>query len=268
MILLRTLAVLEFTGNDAGQFLHNQLSADIAGLPSGGSGFACCCNPAGRVLGLLLVSVQNDSILAICAGELALPLREWLNRFVIRADVDIKPRSDLAVIAGVPESLAAGIQIETDFGLKYVIVPAQNLQDDADNALERKWRTAELKSGVTWLGAGTGGQFLPQMLGFESIGALSFKKGCYPGQEIIARTRYLGKLKRRPMLIRISDAVPVSIMEKIELKDGDETHTAVVVDRVTGHQQDQFLFTVVRAGQEVQPEGVLIRERFFESLGF
>ena len=99
MFPINTLSVLEFTGHDAGQFLHNQLSADITGITAGNAGFACCCNPAGRVLGLLLVSPRANSILVVCASELADQLKAWLGRYIIRADVQINLRSDLAVAA-------------------------------------------------------------------------------------------------------------------------------------------------------------------------
>lgn len=262
MFPLSTLSVLEIKGHDAGQFLHDQLSADIASIPAGGAGFGCLCNPAGRVLGLLLVSLQEESILAVCAADLAESLKAWLSRFIIRADVNIALRSDLAVSPAVHEESADGcIHIETDTGLGYTVWPGSKLQADSDETPERAWRIRELQAGIVWLGAASSAQFLPQMLGFETIGALNFKKGCFPGQEIIARTRYLGKLKRRPLLLHISDSAAAGIMEKITVISGDEQYSAVVVDRVQGSQQDQYLFTVVRAAEDLEVDRVVIREQ-------
>ena len=265
MFPLNALSIIEFTGLDAGQFLHNQLSADVAAIPTGGAGFACCCNPAGRVLGLLLIAVRKEAIFAVCASDLAAPLIEWLSRFIIRADVKIELRSDLVVSAGLPEvSPARGWPIDTEAGLQYGIVPAVVNEPEGASEQLRAWRARELQAGITWLGTGTSAQFLPQMLGFEAIGALSFKKGCYPGQEIIARTRYLGNLKRRPLLLHIAASVPVGIMEKINVKSGDEHYSAVVVDSVTGAERDQYLFSVVRAGEDILADRVTIREQSYE----
>ncbi len=63
---------------------------------------------------------------------------------------------------------------------------------------------------MTWLGAETSEKFIPQMLGYEQIGAVSFSKGCYPGQEIVARARYLGKVKRKPVIVRTSENLAAS----------------------------------------------------------
>jgi len=267
MIPLNTLSVLEFSGRDAVQFLHSQLSADITGIPVGDAGFACCCNPAGRVLGLLLVSPRETSVLVICASELAGQLKAWLGKYIIRADVQINLRSDLAA-AALPGGSAAkeDMVLQTTKGLAYVITTAADESVSSDDADARTWKETELKNGVVWLGTQSSTQFLPQMLGYESIGALSFKKGCFPGQEIIARMRYLGTLKRRPMLLSIGNEAPAGIMEKVTLSVGDESHGGVVVDRVVvdqagGTDEVQTLFLVVRAPADIQPESVTISER-------
>ena len=267
MVSLGTLSVIEFSGQDAGQFLHNQLSADIAAIPAGGTGFACCCNPAGRVLGLLLVTVQEGAIFAICASDLAATLQQWLNRFVIRADVKIAVRSDLLVAAHAQDQTHdQAFLLNTDTGLSYSIIPATDHRADPQTDLLVAWHIDELKAGIVWLDSASSAQFLPQMLGFESIGALNFNKGCYPGQEIIARTRYLGNLKRRPMLLHAGNSPVVDVMEKIGVRSGEANYSAVVVDRAPGPEQDQYLFTVVRAGQDVTAEKITIREQVYDSI--
>jgi len=272
MIPLNTLSVLEFSGRDAVQFLHSQLSADITGIPVGDAGFACCCNPAGRVLGLLLVSPRETSVLVICASELAGQLKAWLGRYIIRADVQINLRTDLAA-AALPDGSAAkeDMVLQATKGLAYVITTAADESVSSDGADARTWKETELKAGVVWLGTQSSTQFLPQMLGYESIGALSFKKGCFPGQEIIARMRYLGTLKRRPMLLSIGNEAPAGIMEKVTLSVGDESHGGVVVDRVVvdqagGTDEVQTLFLVVRAATDIQPESGTIGERHYAVL--
>jgi len=267
MFPLSTLSVIEFTGLDAGQFLHNQLSADINGLAIGDAGFACCCNPQGRVLGLLLLTVREQSILAICASELAESLHAWLSRFVIRAKVEIALRPDL-LVAAISSNETGSVEtlVDAGIGLKYAIVPSADLEAQENGVTAKTWKIEELKTGVAWLGAETTAQFLPQMLGYESIGALSFKKGCYPGQEIIARTRYLGKLKRRLFLLHTSEPTRAGIMEKIELHNGADSYTGVVVDRVEGAASGDYLFTVIRSSEDIEIDAITVGERKLEAV--
>ncbi|MFT5140417.1 MAG: folate-binding protein YgfZ [Lysobacterales bacterium] len=250
MFRLHTMSVLEFSGNDAGHFLHNQLSADIKNIAIGDAGFACCCNPAGRVLGLLLVCPKEDSILVVCSSSLATSLVEWLSRFIIRADVKIKTREDLVVMAG--EELPAGAFTVCD--LDYAIVPAADFSDTSTPSDEQAWKVNELKKGIVWLDEETSATFLPQMLGYENIGALNFQKGCFPGQEIIARTRYLGKLKRRPLLVHSRDSVHLGTGAKVTLYSGEISNTAVVVDSASGASGDEFLFLVARIDEGTHPD--------------
>ena len=261
MFPLSTLSVLEFSGRDAGQFLHNQLSADINNIGPGEAGFACCCNPAGRVLGLLLVCLHKDSLLAVCASELVEPLKTWLSRFVIRADVAIQLRDDIAIAACIQDDPeGAELVLKTGPGLNYAILPSRHFSEPGDEGQAQSWKVDELKKGIVWLDGGTSAKFLPQMLGFEQIGALSFQKGCFPGQEIIARTRYLGKLKRRPLLVRTANVTPIGVNEKISLNRGETTCSAVVVDRAQDQNHDQYLFVVARVNEAFRPETIKVRD--------
>jgi folate-binding protein YgfZ len=260
MFPLSKLSIIEFTGSDAVQFLQNQLSADIAAIPPGGNGFACCCNPAGRVLGLMLLIVRDNSVFALCASDLSEPLRDWLSRFIIRADVKISLRPDLSV--AVSSSGQAHDHNGFSFNIEgqdYYILPAGDLDAGSGEYQnhEAAWHSVWMKSGVIWLGSKTTAQFLPQMLGYESIGALSFRKGCYPGQEIIARTRYLGNLKRRPLLVRIKADASVEVMDKITIHVADTDFSAVVVD-CNRDDDGLLLFTVVRAAEEIAGDALTI----------
>jgi folate-binding protein YgfZ len=101
------------------------------------------------------------------------------------------------------------------------------------------------------LGETTSGAFLPQMLGLQAIGALSFSKGCYPGQEVIARTRHLGKLKRRPLLCRISATAPaLAPMNDVILRSLGGEATAVVVDSTPSGKGETLVMLVARIEDE------------------
>lgn len=257
---LRHLAVLEFKGDDAGKFLQAQLTADIAAIERSEGAFACCCNPAGRVLGLLLLQARGTGWFAICAAELAQDLREWLSRYILRSRVEIVQRDDLGV-AAVPDATSkspATILFQTPQGC-YAVMPLSELSDEDREDHRAAIRCNELLAGVSWLDQSSAGQFLPQMLGLERIGALSFNKGCYPGQEIIARTRYLGKLKRHPVLCLLDGALETEPLAAVELQRGEESASAVVVARVAmPHESATLLSLVMRAAPDFTPHALVL----------
>lgn len=263
MIPLSNLSVLEFAGNDARQFLHNQLSSDVNALPDGGAGFSCCCNPAGRVIALLLLVRRGDSVFAVCSAELALSLHHWLARFIFRSKVTISLRDDLAVCDGSgPAGITQPVVACTTTGLDYALVDKFSAGKE-DGAESTAWKARELAAGICWLGEKSSAQFLPQMLNFESIGALSFRKGCFPGQEIIARTRYLGTLKRRALIITIRDGCKLAVMDKVEVHAKEDTYSAVVVDCAVTSANNNLLFLVVRCGGDIEPVSLSFDDQAF-----
>lgn len=259
MIPLSNLSVFEIRGNDARQFLQNQLSADVSAIAVGEAGFACCCTPSGRVLALLLLMPLDDCVMAVLAADLAEDIRSWLGRFILRSDVHIKARNDLFVASpGAADVNKASVgPVEPVAGLSYVLLDEPFPDFGPEHSGEPHWKAEELRRGVCWLEQSTSKQFLPQMLGFERIGALNFRKGCFPGQEVIARTRYLGKLKRRPLLLQVDCEHSLPLMQKFTLETADGPVSGVIVDQAeTG--AGRCLFTVVRAQEDVTPLGMEI----------
>ncbi|MBT8061942.1 MAG: hypothetical protein KJO85_04615 [Gammaproteobacteria bacterium] len=252
MFSITNLSIIEFAGHDARQFLHNQLSADVLGIADQESGFACCCNPAGRVIGLLLLCRQGDNMLAICSASLAEELEGWLKRFVFRDKVTIRLRDDLCV-AGGKGDMPHSVEWETCVGIAYPVLAADPAIAAASDKQLARLKSAELTRGICWLAPQTSAQFLPQMLAFEKIGALSFSKGCYPGQEVIARTRYLGKLKRRAVLLRADATVEPPLMGKLNLAAGDEQWSAVIVDFAALEDDSTMVLAVARKGDDTEP---------------
>lgn len=247
---------MELNGKDAGQFLHNQVSADVMGLGADEATFACLCNPSGRVIGLMAVRVQEKSILALCATVLAPDIVTWLSRFILRDDVQIAMRQDLTVtgLFAEEENCEYLAELPLPGGLGYGIVKKQAADEGVVDEEEQAWKSNELANGTAWLDSHSSGKFLPQMLGFESIGALSFSKGCYPGQEVIARTRYLGRLKQHPLLVHSADMLEPGPMESVTLLSGQHEVEAVVVDSVAVPASGTQLLLVVRMPGEFLPD--------------
>ena len=212
MLPLEYLSVARFRGPDAGNFLQNQLSADIAALGPGDAGFACCCTPKGQVIGLLLVCRQDDDFLVAGSAGLLPGILTRLKMFVFRARVEFLAEPDMQVYGALSAGEPGGPAVFQPAGLNlgYRFSTGKELQENPGHGIGtgEDFKAAEISRGVVWLDGETSEKFIPQMLGFEQIGAVSFSKGCYPGQEIVARARYLGKVKRKPLVVQTVESCP------------------------------------------------------------
>jgi len=244
MIRIQSLTVISFTGKDAGSFLHNQLTADIKTLAPGDCTFAALCQPKGRVMALLLVHCVEEGFQVVCRQALADRLVTYLLRFRFREKLEISVQDDLAVVALEKQDSTAAALAPIP-GVGFAIVGSDAAP--APNPLaEEHIEAMHLALGVVWLDEATTEQFLPQMLGEDIIGALNFRKGCFPGQEVIARTRYLGKLKRHPWTGRVSSADLPAIMDKVVLGNSAESASGVLVARANAADGSQQVFIVAR----------------------
>lgn len=251
MITLPHLTAFRVSGDDAPDFLHNQLSADVKGLAMLESTWACYCEPKGRVLALLLVTRFDDGFKVIMSSTLAQAVADRMKIYVMRSRVDISVLSKTSV---------SGLQGDQSPGMATESIPTMQLPHserrlalmepasapDIHQGLLDSWQSWELRHGICWLSDLTSGQFLPQMLGFDKLGAVNFKKGCYPGQEIVARTHYLGKVKRHPRILELSKISQVNPMDKIHLQSCSTTHEAVLVESAGNEEIGYCLFVVSR----------------------
>lgn len=238
MFKIPYLAVARFTGDEAGDFLQSQLSADIKALEPGQNTFACYCTPKGQVLGLLLIKRVESGYLVTAARELLPSIIQRLRMFVFRTKVTFALADDLCVTGKA--------------GPRYDFTTCP----DADEPLPGDWKADELRAGITWLGPGSTEKFIPQMLGFDTLGAVSFTKGCYPGQEIVARAKYLGKVKRKPVLARVSGFPLPAAGSKLRLQRDGEWADAIVVDAAAANENQVLLMAVARATPESPVDAV------------
>jgi len=208
---LPDLGVLRIAGADAAAFLQGQVTADIRDLPAGTSTLAGWCSPQGRVIALPRVTPAAMGYLAVLPRELSPAVAERMRRFVLRSKVAITDASAELAVAGIsggkpdtPE--AAG---SSDGGLVRLRLPSSRTLligsptqlDAAGVGLVRgsaaAWEARCIAEGEPEVYARTSESWIPQMLNLDLLGAVSFSKGCYPGQEIVARTQHLGRIKRR-----------------------------------------------------------------------
>ncbi len=182
-------ATLSVTGPDAADFLQAQLTADVNGLGAEPK-LAAWCNPKGRVIALFHARRVNDEFRLALPAALAESVQQRLLVFRFRSKVEIE----------IEDADAQDLGVET--GLD-----------------EAAWRGQLIARGVPWIGEAQREEFTPHMLNLDLVGAVDFDKGCYPGQEIVARTHYRGATKRR--LRRFSIATPPAPGDKVQSGDRD-----------------------------------------------
>ena len=215
--LLPFLGVLRIDGEDAARFLQGQLTNDARLLADGRTQLAAFNTPQGRVIALLRLRQTDDAIYALLPRELATTVATSLRRFVLRAKVDLQVATDLQVakvartLNPIPESAATEI-VSFDYapGRQVIAAHGATLRAMTGLSLERphpetenEWRAADIAAGLPQVFAATSGSFVPQMLNLDRLDAISFSKGCYTGQEIVARTQHLGRIKRRTLRYRL-----------------------------------------------------------------
>jgi len=204
-ITLADLGALRITGADAERFLQGQLSNDVQQLSSAHAVLAGYHNPQGRTIAILrLIRSAPGEILAILPRELAALVASRLSKFILRAKVVIKDVSDSVRIDGLvagadttpPVDAAQTLVRMTADSNRWLAISAADglVPASGDRDL---WRRLDIAAGVPQVYAKTSEEFVAQMLNLDALGAIAFDKGCYTGQEVIARAHYRGRVKRR-----------------------------------------------------------------------
>lgn len=252
--LLSDPGVIRASGDDARHFLHNQLTNDIENLGADDARLAGYCSPKGRLLASLLTWADDDAILMMLPRSLLPSFLKRLQMFVLRSKVTLEDIGDSLAVVGVGmvnsvnATMGAGLLPEAPYRSKHLtgghlirVTDAQGLHralwvgpaDQRDDLLaalpgdlpqqpEAYWRWLDIQAGVPQILDATREQFVPQMVNFELVGGVNFRKGCYPGQEIVARSQYLGKLKRRMLLASVDTDELAAVMPGTEVFSDDD----------------------------------------------
>lgn len=206
---LEHYGLLHAAGGDARAFLHAQLTNDLQNLPPGRARYAGWCSAKGRLLATFLVIPHGDGFLLQLSRDLVPMVLKRLSMFVLRSKVKLSDASGQWAQYGVwepdaGESLAVSerdgaIAIGIDAGRRLVLAPEGLLSPDVPAG---EWMLAEVRAGRPLIAQPTQDQFVPQMVNLELAGGVDFRKGCYPGQEVVARAQYRGAVKRRMYRLR------------------------------------------------------------------
>ncbi len=210
--LLPSWSIVAAHGRDARAFLQGQLTNDLLGLERHPGMLAAACNRQGRVVATLRLAAAGDSVLLLLRRELVRPLIDHLSPFVLRADVAFEDRSDSQPVMGLLDAVAdahwsqAGAAAS---GFAFLVASPRRILlaglppalDAAVAAIARTdpadWERASIADGEPAIHHRTAMRWLPQMLNLDLVSGISFTKGCYLGQEIVARAQHLGRIKRR-----------------------------------------------------------------------
>jgi len=224
--------VIRASGADAASFLQGQLTNDVAGLDHRTAFLAGFCSAKGRLQASFVVwRPATDEFLLSCPREVLAPTLKRLSMFVLRAKCKLTDASDeVSVFALAGPAAAARLEgtavwkVQAGEATTLVRLPdaagarrawlVATAGAEADVAAvepmtPETWRWLEVESGIVTIEAATVDRFVPQMVNFEIVGGVDFQKGCYPGQEVVARSQYRGTTKRRTLLFDC-DTVPAA----------------------------------------------------------
>lgn len=232
---LTDLGLIRVSGEDAVSFLQNLMTNDIQGIAETNARTAGFCTPKGRLLAIFLVWREGNDYLLMLPREILPPLLKKLSMYILRAKVKLTDATDERALIGISVPAAVspaptfldntllrqGVS-ETDGGQMIRLDDTRWLLSlDPITAVKRwpdltvntkvtglaAWHSLEIAAGQPRVTAATQEAFVPQMLNMElpAVSGVSFTKGCYPGQEIVARTHYLGKVKRRMVRARLTN---------------------------------------------------------------
>lgn len=227
---LNHLAIIEVNGDDASLFLQGQLTCNINELSEQKTSVAAFCNAKGRMVSTLLVIKTQTGFCLIVPASLVDIVINKLKIYILRAKVKLNKPENLT-LAGLSGSGNIGdltlpnqdFYCSHDKGVLFIKMPSAASRflcigpldvansapfKDLPSAPVAEWRFQEISSGFPWFAAAKSEQYIPQMLNIDQFGGISFNKGCYTGQEVVARTHYLGKTKRHLYLVECDKILP------------------------------------------------------------
>ena len=252
LVNLRHLVCYQVDGEDATTFLQGQFSNDITAVTSSNGQISSYCTPKGRMLAIFYICKRDDSYFLITSKDIAEEVMKRLQMYVMRSKVSIKFLDD-SLLMGVCGNNHAEIlttlklsttkshyQVNANESLiamnipsanpRYLIIgnpsTAQQLKNlDISNVNifdELYWQWLDIQSGIPSVTSNVQEAFVPQMANMELIDGVSFSKGCYPGQEIVARLHYLGNANRRMFRLSVEQNEPINIGDDIYTQGSEQ----------------------------------------------
>ncbi|MFK5949449.1 MAG: folate-binding protein [Methylococcales bacterium] len=271
------LATLQVTGLDANTFLQGQLSCDINELTESKSFFAAFCNAKGRTISTLLIIKRTHDFILLLPVELLEKVSKKLQMYIMRSDVQLNNMQDELCLIGInstntfPEFPQENFAVSHKNGAILIKLPLRDnrhlIISPASEAISlwkgltsnsalvpchsSLWVEQDISAGIPWLNQENSEEYIPQMLNIDKLGGISYTKGCYTGQEIIARTHYLGKAKRELFLAYCKKAAIISIGTQI-ITDTNEQIVGKVLSLQSNNYHTKMLVVMHSADTELK----------------
>ena len=271
--------LLHAAGDDARGFLHAQLTNDFEHLGPGQARYAGWCSAKGRLLATFLVVPCAGGFLLQLSGDLVPAVSKRLSMFILRSKVKLSDVSTAWLLFGLwgtdAASRLAGLGFKPPAGKlavsesqgaivvgidddRFLLIASPAMQDRIKtNATADDWALAEVRAGRPLIMQSTQDQFVPQMVNLELAGGVDFKKGCYPGQEIVARAQYRGAVKRRMYRLRGAALRPG---QELYSDDAPGQASGTVVNAAGDESLAVLQISAVEAGEpiRVQPQAAAL----------
>ncbi len=246
---LSHLGVIKIVGDDAAKFIHSQLTQDFSLLDMQSARLAAFCTAKGRIQASFIGFKRSATeILLVCSLDILPPTLKRLSMFVMRAKAKLTDATAEFTLYGLlgdailplPDA-STEAWAKADFGEVTVVnmypadgvlrqlwvAPTDTTAPAGEMLSLAQWQWTEVRSAVATIAAPVVEAFVPQMLNYESVGGVNFKKGCYPGQEIVARSQFRGTLKRRAFVVH-ADAPMAAGQEAFSATDSEQPVATVV----------------------------------------
>jgi tRNA-modifying protein YgfZ len=278
--LMPFFGLIRVSGEDRASFLHNQLSNDINHLPAGQACLATYNTAKGRVIANIVLLNRGEDIILIAAADLCETLQKKLQIYIMRSKVKLECMEEWGAAVSVPASTT--IPTEPQYVLPtvqtkqiwYITLPDNStIQIGKINQLPplntetaKAWQAHEINSGNPWISAATTETCVAQMLNQQLIGAVHFKKGCYPGQEIIARAQYRGQVKRGLALLETTDTLSTGAT----ITDSNNEEVGLIINQVQQETTTLALAVIKHSAAETQLQSgnnpIAIKNCFFTTV--
>ncbi len=282
---LSHFSVIQISGNDATEFLQNQLITNLSDLEHAGWLLSGWCLPNGRLLANFILFENQDSFFLILPSMLKEKIIKRLTMFVLRSKVSIEDVSDKYALIGLAGENSNNLlnQIDSTFtptkkqNLKssivlqmpdetprwFMIIKIDELKSIMNQILlafkesdRASWSLLDIQASLPWITVTTSEQFIPQMLNLDQTGGLSYEKGCYPGQEIIARLHYRGEVKKRLFIGEGESEITPGPADQIENTESKKLVGDIIDAETVDGKRFQFLAVVeLNASENVQIRG-------------
>lgn len=230
--VLPDLALLEISGPDSERFLQGQLTCDVAALQAGLWTLGACCTAKGRMVANFVIGRQEQTFWLRLPHEQVAALRQHLSRYAVFFKTTLTDRSDdWQVLGAVParttpalltqpqplQNVADGLELQWPDGRRERWLAGSAASHGADNG---QWAAADIRQGLIWVTAASREQWVPQHIDWHHQGGISFRKGCYTGQEIVARLQYLGKSKKTVLQLHSEQPLSLAVLTPLQDEQG------------------------------------------------